>query len=279
LACRKAEEEKCEGAESYGLFDRSFDRHLVELAEMSWNSSVGRTPEEFIQLYAQEVFGDDWRRGLDGLRVFGTLVDSLAAHRLAYSLYRYSHDYAQSEEQCTARDNYPQYTVSQLAQVPPWNAEGPLGSLSEEAKRAAETFRKVTWRRSELRELYIIECDRLALMADAMSTCVRLVREYEHHRSGLRRPAVLAREGEFLPNAIVALSSLVERFDEVMARVEEHKDAYLVPHFLREMSLMRRFVVNFHATLQTLREEASSGELLRLPELAILRVSEVRFPD
>ncbi len=279
LSCRKGEEEGCEGAEAYGLFDRSFDRHFVELAEMSWNSSVGRTPEEFIQLYAQEVFGSDWRRGLDALRIFGTLVDSLAAHGLAYSLYRYSHDYAQSEEQCMARDNYPQYTVVKLAQAPPWNAEGPFGALSAEAQRARRIFAEVAWRRGELRESYLIECDRLALMADALSTCVRLVREYERCRRGLRQPRVLARDGELLTTGSAALADVAARFEELMARVEEHKDAYLVPHFLREMSLLRSFVVNLRASFDTVAEQGREGDLVRLPELAVLRISEVRFPD
>lgn len=279
LSCRKGEEESCEGNEAYGLFDRSFDRHFVELGEMAWNSSVGRTPEEFIQLYAQEVFGDDWIRGLDALRIFGTLVDSLAAHHLTYSMYRYSHDYAQSAEQCTARDNYPQYTVTRLAQAPPWNAEGPFGALSAEAKLARAKFAEARWRRAELRDLYLIECDRLAVMADALTTCISLVRNYERARAGNMRPDVLAREGELLTAGSASLAGVAERFDDVMARAEEQKDAYLVPHFLREMSLLRAFVVNLRASFDTLAQEAREGDLKRLPELAVLKISEVQFPD
>jgi len=279
LASRKAEEEGCEGAEAYGLFDRSFDRHFVELAEMSWNSSAGRTPEDFIQLYARDLFGDDWQRGLDALRIFGTLVDSQAAHRLAYNMYRYSHDYAQTEEQCTARDNYPQYTIVKLAAAPPWNAEGPYGALSSEAKLARSIFAEVSWQRQDMRELYLIECDRLALMADAMTTCISLVRSYERARAGLRRPDVLAREGELLTTGAEELAVLLDRFEDVMARAEQHKDPYLVPHFLREMTPLRAFVANLKASFEALAEEGRSGELLRLPELAVLKITEVRFPD
>ncbi len=278
-ACRKGEEEGCEGAEAYGLFDRSFDRHFRELAEMSWNSSVGRTPEEFIQLYARELFGDDWVRGLDGLRIFGTLVDSAVAHRLGYSLFRYSHDYGQTEEQATARDNYPAYTVAKLAALPPWNAEGLLAQLSGEAKRAADIFDQVSWARPEMKPLYIIECQRIALMADAFATCVRLVREYEHERT-TRRPAKFAAEkGGLLPRGAAQLAALLERFDELMTAVETDKDSYLVPHFLREMSFMRRFVVNLRASFETIAEAALEGRFAALPELEVLRIVPVKFED
>lgn len=279
LACRKGEEEGCEGAEAYGLFDRSFDRHFAELAEMSWNSSALRTPEEFMRLYAQHVFGDDWRRGLDALRIFGTLVDSAVAHRLAYGLYRYSHDYAQTPEQATARDNYPQYTISKLASVPPWNSDALYAQLAAEAQRARDLFDAANWRRPELKPLYLLECDRLALMARSMATCISLVREYIHCQQHLRSPSALAREGELLTGGAERLGGLLERFEDVMARVEKEKDAYLVPHFLREMSLMRRFVAGLKATFETIAEEARAGDLARLPDLAVLRIDEVRFSD
>jgi hypothetical protein len=279
LAARKAEEEGCEGAEAYGLFDRSFDRHFRALAEMAWNSSLGRTPEEFIQLYAREVFGDDWVRGLDGLRIFGTLVDAAVAQRLTYSLFRYSHDYAQTPEQATARDNYPQYTIIRLATLPPWNAEGLLSGLASEARRARACFAAATWRRAELRTLYLIECDRLELVAEAFATCVRLVREYEHHRATRKSAAFLAEEGRLLPQGEQALSALLARFDELMTTVETHKDHYLVPHFLRELSLLRAFLANLRASFATIAADAQAGRLVTLPELEILRLSPVQFPD
>ncbi|MBC7288538.1 MAG: family 20 glycosylhydrolase, partial [Armatimonadetes bacterium] len=277
-ACRKAGEEKCEGAESYGLFDRSFDRHFRELAEMSWNTGR-RTPEDFIQLYARELFGDDWQRGLDALRIFGSLVDSAPAQRLAYSLYRYSHDYAQTEEQATARDNYPAYTVSKLAGLPPWSAEGLLSALSSEAKRAKDIFEEVSWARPEMKPLYIIECERISLMADAFSVCVALIREYERERL-LRRPAkFLAEEGGLLQQGARQLGALADRFDELMRAVEVGKDRYLVPHFLRELSLMRRFVVSLKASFETLSEEALQGRFALLPSLELLRITPAKFEE
>ncbi len=279
LACRKGEEEGCEGAESYGLFDRSFDRHFAELAEMSWNSSVGRTPEQFMELYARQLFGDDWRQGLDALRIFGTLVDSLVTYRVSYGLYRYSHDYGQTEEQATARDNYPQYTIVKMAQAPSWNAEGLYAQLAAEAGRARRIFEQVQWQRPEMRDQYLIECDRLIAMAQAMATCIGLVREYLRHQQAMKSAAMLARDDGLLVAGSQKLEGLLGQFDAVMKAAEEKKDHYLVPHFLREMSLMRRFVASLKASFDTIAQQAREGEIVRLPELAVLKISEVRFPD
>ncbi len=279
-ACELGGREGAVGAESYGLFDRSFDRHFRQLAEMAWNAKPPRTPEQFMEIYAREVFGDDWQRGLSALRIFSTLVDSLPVHRLTYSMFRYSHDYAQTEEQATARDNYPQHTVLKLAASSPQFAEGLLAQVSAEARRAEEIFASCDWRREDMRPLYIIECRRMALMADALAACVSIARQYEEARVQ-KKPArwFADTDDDLLIAGPRRLRALLEQFDELFAMVEREKDHYLVPHFLRELSFMRRFLTDFATSLDTVAADAREGHIQALPELEVLRVNPVKFAD
>ncbi len=275
LAGKQGHEQGAEGTESYGVFDRAFHRHFCALSEWGWNFEGGGTPTDFARKYAAALFGENADIGEQGLRHFRAVVDSAAGSGLAAACFRYSFDYAQSKEAANARDNYPQYTLRQLVASPPGLSTGPLGGVAAEMRRAREVFaREEIWLDPGLRDVYLIECDRIIVMAEAWLQAAQTLRAYANLREAPEEEAI-----EGLTKLTGALESSLGDFDAVMSAIEEKREHYVAPHMLREMTFMRQFLARLAEELAVLRDDLLSGPSRQLPELDCMRVREVPWVE
>ncbi len=274
LAERLGVAEDAEGTESYGVFDKAFHRHFAAQAEWSWNNAGGGEPEEFHIKYAKALFGEDWRQGLRGMRYFGGLVDNPVGMSLAGGLFRYAYDYGQSHEQARARDNYPQLQIGALWNAPEGMTSRQLGTLRGEAQRAKLHLAKAAWRDENLKHIYLIECDRLSVMAGAFQTCLQIVGAYNTLREGVSADEA-TRSGATLAESSEKLIAALEEMDALIEAIEEHREAYEQPHMLRELSLMRRFMTTLLSSLNVIREGLAKHQIATLPVLEVLKVHAI----
>ncbi len=274
LAERLGVAEGAEGTESYGVFDNAFHRHFCAMSEWSWNNAGGGEPEEFAIKYAKALFADDWRQGLRGLRHFSGIVDDPVCTSLAGSLFRYAYDYGQSHEQARARDNYPQAQLEAIWDTPPGMSASQLGALRSEARRAARELSKARWLDERLKQIYLVECERIAVMAGAFTTCMSIIAAYHKLRMGVAADEAI-RSGQTLAESSDRLGAALEEMEGLLASIEEHREHYVQPHMLRELSFMRRFMTTLLGSLNVVREQIMSHRITTLPELEVLRVKEI----
>lgn len=274
LAAKLGVAEGAEGTESYGLFDKSFHRHFCALSEWSWNNAGGGEPEEFHLKYARAVCGDDWRQGLRGLRYFSGIVDNPAATALSGSLFRYAYDYGQTHEQALARDNYPQLQIGALWDAPPGISTGIIGALRGEAQRARRELDKAQWLDEELKHIYLIECDRIAVMAGGFVTALEIVDAYNSLRSSISADEAL-RCGEIMAASSDRLVANLDEMDELIASIEAHREPYQQPHMLRELALMRRFLASLLGSINVIHEAISAHKITSLPALELMKITHI----
>jgi len=274
LAGKLAVAEQAEGAESYGVFDRAFHRHFCALSEWSWNNAGGGEPEDFVTKYAKALFGDDWRQGLRGMRYFGGLVDNPVSVALAGSLFRYAYDYGQTHEQALARDNYPQLQVKALWDSPASMTPRHLSTLRGEAQRARRELERARWLDEGLKAIYLIECDRIAVMASAFVTSLEIVGAYERLRAGVSADEAV-RSGEILADSSSKLVATLEEMDEVIGSVERSREHYQQPHMLRELSIMRRFLTSLLGSINVIYEALMAHKIRSLPELTLMQIKGI----
>lgn len=275
MAERLGHEEGCEGSESYGVFDPAFHRHFAAQAEWSWNYAGGGTQQAFKLKYASYLFGEHWEEGLVGLSAFQEVVDSAPSANLAYSLFRYGYDYGQSEEQATARDNYPQSQISQLTQTNPALGVYQLRTLAARADRATSFFERDIWKDTTLQNIYLIECRRISAMARAHAVAAGIVKSYACLAT---RPLDADQKQQALQQLAEAggsLQALITEMDTLFVAIEDYREPYLQPHMLRELSMMRRFLVALADELKNNADALTAGSVEALPELAVMTIKPV----
>jgi hypothetical protein len=272
LAAQKGYEQGAEGIESYGVYDPAFHRNFCAMSEWGWNFLGGGELEDFHKKYARALFADKaWQEGLAAMRVFGTVVDSPAGGSIGMGMVRYGYDYGQSEEQATARENYPQAQIRALCGCGPYgrHTTGAIAAVGGAMSRAASMLEQLEWCDDAKKDIYLIECARYSALATAFTVANDVVASYERMQDRLARGD---REGvpEALANSAERVKAALEAMDQVMARIEQQREHYLVPHMLRELTGMRRFLAELHAVL---REQAEAGEVTELPDLAMMKIA------
>ncbi len=274
LAARLGHEEDAEGMESYGVFDPAFHRHFAAQSEWSWNHDGGGEIEDFLKKYARSLFGDNWQEGLEGLRIFGSLVDSPPALGLISSLFRYSYDYGQTREQATARDNYPRPQLEHMAGKPSHMTTNLLTSVITEADRGLDMFDKLPWKDASLRHIYAVELKRIKTMAACFNSAAGIIKAYRNLEAGAGTEEIAAAV-ETLASSDEALQAAVAQMDELFEYIETHRESYQVPHMLREMTLLRTFLLELNDALAEVRAQAKAGELTEVPELQLMNVTPI----
>lgn len=275
LAERLGQAEGCEGSESYGVFDPAFHRHFAAQSEWSWNFRGGGSQQHFRLKYARALFGEQWEEGSVGLEAFSLLVDNPVTANLAYGLFRYGYDYGQSEEQATARDNYPQSQIAQLTRTNPALGISQLHALAGRAERALRLMEAASWTDAALQQVYQIECRRIAVMARAHVAAAQAVRAYERLGEGGVQDARTARTAEALADLVASLQAVLASMDVLLLAIEEHRESYLQPHMLRELSLMRGFLVALSEELGGIAAGLPAGGQQALPPLQAMRIEPV----
>ena len=275
LAAQKGHEQGAEGIESYGVYDPAFHRNFCAMSEWGWNFEGGGELEDFHKKYARSLFAEEgWREGLAGMRVFGTVVDSPAGGSIGMGMVRYGYDYGQNEEQATGRENYPQWQIRALAGLHPRHTSGAIAAVGGAMTRAAGMLDNAEWREEGKKNIYLTECARYSALANAFTTCNDVVAAYE----GLREQVAAGDTdgvAEALAQDAAKVGAALEAMDEVMARIEQQRERYVVPHMLRELTGMRRFLAELHVVLAEQASKAEAGQVTELPELAVMEIQPV----
>ncbi len=274
LATRLGHEEDAEGVESYGVFDPAFHRHFAAQSEWSWNHDGGGEIEDFLKKYARSLFGDNWQEGLEGLRIFGSLVDSPPTSGLISSLFRYNYDYGQTREQATARDNYPRPQLEHMAGTPSHMTANLLTGVIAEADRALDIFDKLPWKDESLQHIYAAELKRIKTMAASFNTAAGIIKAYRNLEAGAG-PEEIQAAVETLASSDAALQTAVADMDELFEYIETHRESYQVPHMLREMTLLRSFLLELNDALADARNQAQAGDLTEVPELELMKITPI----
>lgn len=274
LATRLGHEESAEGVESYGVFDPMYHRHFAAMSDWSWNHEGGGEIEDFLTKYAISLFGDDWKDGIEGMRVFGGVVDSPTAVFLYGMLFRYRYDYGQSREQATSRDNYPRPQIERMAAEPMHMGDSVLFNLMMQADRAIGIFNSVNWLDDSLRDIYISEASRLKVMVSSFRTAASIVRAFRRLEAGAG-PEEIEQAISVLASSDEALSSEIAAMDELFEFMETRRAPYQVPHVLREMTFLRSFLTDLCDQLADVREQAKTGNVTCIPDLEVLNVYPV----
>jgi len=275
LAAQKGHEQGAEGIESYGVYDPAFHRNFCAMSEWGWNFEGGGELEDFHVKYARSLFPEQaWQAGLAALRVFASVVDSPSGGSIGMGMVRYGYDYGQNEEQATGRENYPQWQIRALGGLHPRHTTGALAAVGGAMARAASLLEAVQWCDEAKRDLYLIECRRYSALANAFTTCNDVVPAYERMRAQAASgdtegvAAALAAGAERVAAALAAM-------DALMTQIEQQREHYVVPHMLRELTGMRRFLADLHALLTEQSARAEAGRLTELPDLEIMEIKPV----
>jgi len=149
-----------------------------------------------------------------------------------------------------------------------------LGALRSEARRAARELSKARWLDERLKQIYLVECERIAVMAGAFTTCMSIIAAYHKLRMGVAADEAI-RSGQTLAESSDRLGAALEEMEGLLASIEEHREHYVQPHMLRELSFMRRFMTTLLGSLNVVREQIMSHRITTLPELEVLRVKEI----
>jgi len=261
--------EDAEGTQSYGVWDPAFDRHFCALSEYSWNNAGGGTLDDFRRKYARRLFGDNAGRAMEGWERFQSVVDGHGA-RVAYSIWRYSHGYGQSEEQATARDNYPQYDLDKILADPEETRLKELREVVEQVQQARDAMSEGTWQDEHLRDIYLIECDRIIATCRAFVGCAEAVRA---HRQAEGKPA--GSTVEQMRDMAAEISRHLEALDRLGRDIERKREHFQVPHMLRELTFIREFVRRLRDELKETAESGAKNPAQPLAPLACMKVTPV----
>jgi len=148
-----------------------------------------------------------------------------------------------------------------------------LLGLAARAERAASLLGKDIWVDNKLQQICLIECARISVMARAHALAAEIVQGYEACRGA--NPE--ARPLETLAEAGSRLDIQLTDMDKLFLAIEEHREAYLQPHMLRELSLMREFLVKLRNELQGVAEGMAKEKVQALPELTAMHVQPVTW--
>lgn len=261
--------EEAEGTQSYGVWDPAFDRHFCALSEYSWNNAGGGTLDEFSRKYARRLFGENTGSAVEGWGRFQSVVDGHGA-RVAYGIWRYSHGYGQSEEQATARDNYPQYDIAQLLADPEGTRLKELRGVIEQVQQARDALAAGHWQDEHLRDIYLIECDRIIATCRAFVGCAEAVRAY---REAEGKPAGNAVER--MREKAGEISRHLEALDCLGRDIELKREHFQVPHMLRELTFIRDFVRRLRDELKDAAASGAKNPAQPLAPLACMKVTPV----
>ena len=261
-----------EGVEPYGIFDKTFDRNYRCLAEFAWNQQTTGSLSTFREKYAALAFGEEQELAERAFASFDKVTATYGMRNWLSRLFYYEYAYAQDASSAFVRANYPQAILAAMAENP-LNVAGSLRQAAAEAEKAATLFQaEVAGGDAALRRRHAIECERIAAMAAAFATLHATLADYEAVR---REESDPARLGEIARS----VEQVAARLDEVGGLVERSYEAYLVPQILREITLLRKFVVRLAGELNGIAAEVESGQMTGLPELECMRCEAVEWPD
>jgi hypothetical protein len=270
-AVRAGREQEAEGVEGYGPFDPVYDRDLRALAEYAWNVEGTGTPEAFCERYARDVFGGHWKAGLEGFRLFDSVAASPPAAGLVSGLVHSTYRAGQDEASANIRENYPQWLLRELAQAPA-TLTSSIAQCAHEARKARQVWERDIWADAPQQQTSLLECRRLELLAIAMEALAIIVRSYQRLRD---EHIIGARAAGALAIGRRRTQMLLRVIDDLLGDIEAQRPAYLVPHVLSELSLMRRFVAELDDELGKLHQLADQERLLEVPELRCLAIEPV----
>lgn len=269
LAAKKAADENAVGAESYTVYYNAYFRQYSCLAEYSWNSDGVGDVDAFRNKYTQYLFGDS-PEGREAFKRFDFATGTMG--RTNWTIYHYSNSYGLNRKSQFLRENYPKPLVSQLADDP-GAIQHNLGMICENARAAKKIFdREDLWRHNPagLDKAYSAEMARTAATAHVFLRLAQATGAYKDMQA----------DGEISADALKARSSelkgAIEELDASILQIENDL-AYMGPSIIRELTLQRRFAVEFLTEFDARVGEVESGAIAQLPDLECLQTQPVRW--
>lgn len=269
LAAKKAAEENAEGAESYSVYYNAYFRNYACLAEYSWNSEGAGDTDAFRSKYTQFLFGDA-PEGREAFKQFDFATGPMG--RTNWSIYHYSNSYGLNRRSSFLRENYPKPLVEQLGDDP-GAIQHNLGMICQNARSAKKTFdREELWRRNPagLAKAYSAEMARTAASAHVFLRLAQAAGAYRDMQT----------EGEINIDVLNAksaeLKGAIEELDAAILQIENDL-AYMGPSIIRELTMQRRFAVEFLTELEGLKVGELEGSKEPLPDLECLRTAPIRW--
>jgi len=269
LAAKKGAEENAEGAESYTVYYNAYFRNYACLAEYSWNSDGAGNVDAFRDKYTQFLFGDA-PEGREAFRRFDFTTGPMGPTNS--SIYHYSNSYGLNRRSSFMRENYPQAMVGPLSENP-GSIQHNLGMICENARAARRIFdREELWRRNPagLNKAYSAEMARTAASAHVFMRLAQAAGAYrEMQTDGEINTAALKAKSDELNGAI-------EELDAAILQIENDL-AYMAPSIIRELTMQRRFAMQFLTQLDGRVSEVESHIISTLPDLECLKTKPIRW--
>lgn len=269
LAARKGAEEDAEGAESYTVYYNAYFRNYACLSEYSWNSDGAGDVDAFRDKYTQFLFGDA-PEGREAFRRFDFTTGPMGPTN--WSIYHYSNSYGLNQRSSFLRENYPQALLGPLSENP-GSIQHNLGMICENARAAKRIFdREELWRRNPagLGKAYSAEMARTAASAHVFLRLAQAMGAYREMQTDSEINAALLRA------KADELNSAIEELDAAILQIENDL-AYMAPSIIRELTMQRRFAMQFLAQLDGRISEIQSHIISTLPDLECLTTQPVRW--
>lgn len=269
LAAKKGAEENAEGAESYTVYYNAYFRNYACLAEYSWNSDGAGNVEAFRDKYTQFLFGDA-PEGREAFRRFDFTTGPMGPTNS--SIYHYSNSYGLNRRSSFMRENYPQAMVGPLSENP-GSIQHNLGMICENARAAKRIFdREELWRRNPagLNKAYSAEMARTAASAHVFMRLAQAAGAYRDMQTDgeINTAALKAKSDE--------LNGAIEELDAAILQIENDL-AYMAPSIIRELTMQRRFAMQFLTQLDGRVSEVESHIISTLPDLECLKTKPIRW--
>jgi len=260
-------ENGAEGIESYGVYDPAFHRNYLALSEWSWNRETVDRIENFRMKYTLMFRDFSSPQVAEAIAEFDKIIDPGPIRNLISQLVYYPYTYVNKDKL------YPRNYLNECLDLLLKDQKGSRQKLEEAliaSNKAYEGFKTLKCSSGELSQVirnYAAEAKRIESIAKEFLLLMDACEVYNQAMELTEKPGnpheeVLSR----LETCQTRLDEILNVHDSMMTEMEEVKEDYLIPHLMRDLTMMRNAFLKLHSRLaeivDSIRESRGSLELV-----------------
>ena len=253
-----------EGIESYGLYDPAFHRNYLALSEWSWNQKTVGNLENFKNKYLSLLQDSPSPQAVEAMAELDKIVEPGPVRDLISQLVYYRYTYVDKDKP------YPRDYLAECLQLllPDWeDSQKKLKEAVNASGKAYEGFKALKCSSEELNNVirnYAAEARRTGTIGKEFLILMDVYDAYNQARElaekyGERHKEVISK----LETSLSKLNEILDIHDSMMLEMEEVKEAYLVPHLMRDLTMMRHAFLELRNKLVEIMTSIERGGEMR----------------
>lgn len=227
-----------EGLDAYSTFDPAFDKNFLTIADVSWNNGEVDNVDYFDRRYAEKYYSNNRERALTAFHALREMMtDDVHVYWqnrinrwLDYYMYGYRlKNYDEDGNLYLTLKNYPGDAFDRLLRSD--RVDIAYLEMVMKNSREAISFFENSGRHDLFNDTWLLTARYYNRTADEFLSIVGAYKEYE---DGLTSPA----------RVIELLERLISERERLMSFAESVKINHNAPTFLRDMSVVRQFLID-----------------------------------